>query len=123
MASEPSVIETRCLICSEDPEQCDGCAAADAPGKVVSIVDRRPVSGTLNDEDSRPFREEVVEQLEGLLERARAGAFTGFAAVLNGDDDMTVIATQGALEYPILFLGGLARVSHRINMETDLDED
>ena len=64
----------------------------------------------------------LASQLEDLLARARGGEFTGMAAVLDGDEGLVTLATLGAVEDPIIYLGGLARVSHNIQRQND-DED
>lgn len=128
---EPAVT-TRCTGCCDEPRQCERCARIDAmevdvevdveTNNVVGIFDRRPVSGTLQDVEDQPYKDEVVEMLEDLLRRARAGEFTGLAAVLDGDEGLVTLATLGAVEDPIIYLGGLARVSHNIQKQND-DED
>lgn len=125
-------ITTRCTLCCDEALQCERCGKIDAgevvvevdveTHNVVGIFDRRPVAGTLQDVEDQPYKDEVVEMLEDLLARARGGEFTGMAAVLDGDEGLVTLATLGAVEDPIIYLGGLARVSHNIQRQND-DED
>ncbi|MCG7349014.1 hypothetical protein [Sphingomonas sp. ACRSK] len=125
-------VTTRCTGCCDEPRQCARCAKIDAgevmvevdidTHNVVGIFDRRPVAGTLQDIEDKPYKDEVVEMLEDLLARARQGEFTGMAAVLDGDEGLVTLATLGAVEDPIIYLGGLARVAHNIQRQND-DED
>lgn len=131
--ADEAAVTTRCTGCCDEPRQCAKCAAIDAGDVVVSvdvethnvvgIFDRRPVAGTLQDVSDQPFITEVIDLLESLLERARAGEFTGVAAVLDGSEGLVTLATSGAVEDPIIYLGGLSRVAHQIQLEADADED
>lgn len=62
--------------------------------------------------------ERVVEALEQLLARARGGEIRGFCMIARLQDESHEHLMVGQRE-PIMVLGQLARLSHRVQMDAD----
>lgn len=68
-----------------------------------------------NKTDELPVYEEVVEACEFLLEKAKAGALTGFCMVgILGDRDLCTMFTRKMADNLLLTVGGLDVMKDRI---------
>ncbi len=111
-----AVAEQLCIWCGD--RGCGVCGRF--PSNVINIFERTP---HFHDDLIPAETNEVISCLEDLLEAAHRGEFTGMCAVLDGPTETAVAVTSGALSDPFPYLGGINRISHRLNTEMDYDED
>lgn len=88
--------------------------------KVVSLFSGQPVETTLEELENIENRKLAIEQLEGLLEEFRNGIVNGFAMSFRyATGQMGSFTSYEIVDYPVEYIGGLQRLIHRINVQTD----